>query len=117
MAVSVVQGADNYEPSHADVFSEDCMAAHCSQLPGNRIETTSNRIVNEVRTVNRVVLDITNKLPVTTEWESFRGQISFHHSNLWFLMRQFLSRYGDVPESPFFLWREGTLACRDFAES
>jgi len=51
------------------VTSEDAMTAHWAKLPYGLLEKTSNRIVNEVRGINRVVYDISSKPPSTIEWE------------------------------------------------
>ena len=51
------------------VTSQDGMTADVPELPWAVLKRISNRIVNEVRGVNRVLLDITSKPPGTIEWE------------------------------------------------
>jgi GMP synthase (glutamine-hydrolysing) len=51
------------------VESEDGMTADWVKLPPELLEKLSNRIINEVKGVNRVCLDISSKPPATIEWE------------------------------------------------
>jgi GMP synthase (glutamine-hydrolysing) len=51
------------------VSSEDAMTADWTRVPYDVLERISTRITNEVREINRVVLDITSKPPGTIEWE------------------------------------------------
>jgi GMP synthase (glutamine-hydrolysing) len=51
------------------VAAEDAMTADWAQLPYDLLGRVSNRIINEVRGVNRVVYDISSKPPSTIEWE------------------------------------------------
>ena len=51
------------------VSTIDFMTAEWSKIPYEVLSIVSNRIVNEVNHVNRVVYDITGKPPATIEWE------------------------------------------------
>ena len=51
------------------VQTADFMTAHWAELPHSLLGKVSNRIINEVRGINRVVYDISGKPPATIEWE------------------------------------------------
>ncbi len=51
------------------VDTQDFMTAHWAELPHALLAKVSNRIINEVRGINRVVYDISGKPPATIEWE------------------------------------------------
>jgi len=51
------------------VVTSDFMTAHWAELPYSLLSKVSNRIINEVRGINRVVYDISGKPPATIEWE------------------------------------------------
>ena len=51
------------------VQTQDFMTAHWAHLPHELLGRVSNRVINEVRGINRVVYDISGKPPATIEWE------------------------------------------------
>jgi len=70
-SVGVMGDARTYEEACAlrVVQSEDAMTADWAQLPHELLARIANRVINEVRGINRVVLDISSKPPATIEWE------------------------------------------------
>ena len=59
----------DYVVSLRAVITSDFMTAHWAELPYALLGRVSNRIINEVRGINRVVYDISGKPPATIEWE------------------------------------------------
>lgn len=70
-AVGVMGDGRTYEYVVAlrAVQTQDFMTAHWAELPHGLLGKVSNRIINEVRGINRVVYDISGKPPATIEWE------------------------------------------------
>jgi GMP synthase (glutamine-hydrolysing) len=70
-SVGVMGDGRTYEYAVAlrAVQTQDFMTAHWAELPYSLLGRVSNRIINEVRGINRVVYDISGKPPATIEWE------------------------------------------------
>lgn len=70
-SVGVMGDGRTYEwvVSLRSVETSDFMTAKWSELPYDLLGTVSNRIINEVRGINRVVYDVSGKPPATIEWE------------------------------------------------
>ena len=63
----------SYENQHVvalrAVDTTDYMTADWTRIPSDVMARISNRIINEIRGINRVVYDISSKPPATIEWE------------------------------------------------
>ena len=70
-SVGVMGDGRTYEYAVAlrAVVTSDFMTAHWAELPYSLLGKVSNRIINEVRGINRVVYDVSGKPPATIEWE------------------------------------------------
>ncbi|HBC47499.1 MAG TPA: GMP synthase (glutamine-hydrolyzing), partial [candidate division Zixibacteria bacterium] len=70
-SVGVMGDERTYEGAVAlrAVTSQDAMTADWAHLPADFLSHVSNRIINEVSGINRVVYDISSKPPATIEWE------------------------------------------------
>ena len=70
-SVGVMGDQRTYEYTCAirSVNSIDAMTADWTRIPYDVLARMSNRIINEVRGINRVVYDISSKPPATIEWE------------------------------------------------
>ncbi len=70
-SVGVMGDERTYEAAVAlrAVTSEDAMTADWAHLPADFLSHVSNRIINEVYGINRVVYDVSSKPPATIEWE------------------------------------------------
>ncbi|WP_037585547.1 glutamine-hydrolyzing GMP synthase [Stenoxybacter acetivorans] len=70
-SVGVMGDGRTYEYAVAlrAVITSDFMTAHWAHLPYDLLGRVSNRIINEVRGINRVTYDISGKPPATIEWE------------------------------------------------
>ena len=70
-SVGVMGDGRTYEDVAAlrAVQTHDFMTAHWAHLPHELLGRVSNRIINEVQGINRVVYDVSGKPPATIEWE------------------------------------------------
>ena len=69
VGVKDLQRTYDYTVALRAVNTRDFMAAKFVEIPYGVLRKVSERIVNEVEGVNRIVYDITDKPPATIEWE------------------------------------------------
>lgn len=65
----ILSGGPASVTSRKSPDTDDAMTAHWARLPYEVFEKVSSRITNEVKSVNRVMYDISSKPPSTIEWE------------------------------------------------
>ena len=105
-SVGVMGDGRTYEwvVSLRSVQTSDFMTAKWSELPYDLLGRVSNRIINEVKGINRVVYDVSGKPPATIEWEQRRREVVYAagRRKLGFCGRPFCFKsVGKIPRKAF----------------